>query len=92
VRQRAEPGQLGSVVVGAVRRFRAYRNNRPEMSWPQAPEMEIANLIPIAFNRLPLARREDGAGRANALPVLLRRIHSAKPEIASRANKPHVTN
>jgi hypothetical protein len=62
VRQRAEPGQLGSVVVGAVRRFRAYRNNRPQMSWPQAPEMEIANLIPIAFNRLPQIIRHAPIG------------------------------
>jgi hypothetical protein len=63
--------QVGPVVVGAVRRFRAYRNNRPQMSWPQAPEMEIAELVAIAFNRLPQisAMRRSGFMSSKIDPV-----------------------
>jgi hypothetical protein len=35
VRQRAKPGQFGPVVVGAVWRFRAYRNNRSKCPGPK---------------------------------------------------------
>lgn len=52
MRERAEPGQLGSIVSGITRLCGNHRNDRAQMARPQAPEMEIGKLVAFVLNRM----------------------------------------
>jgi len=51
--KRAEPRQLGPIVVQAAVFARVDRNDRTEMSRTQTPEMKISERVAVALNRLP---------------------------------------
>ena len=52
VRQRREAGETDPIIVGLPWFRRDDRNNRPEVARPQAPEVEIGELVAIALNGL----------------------------------------
>src|SRR5271166_4807665 len=52
MRQRREAGEAAPIIVRLAWFRRDDRNDRPEMAWPQAPKVEIGELVAVALNGL----------------------------------------
>jgi len=94
MRKRPEAGEPRAIIVRIARLCRDDRNNRPQMSRPQAPEMEIGEFVVLAFDGLAQIGRhmpvgihveQDRAGVPDqtVIPNLKERDSVAVPESAT---------
>ena len=79
MRQRREAGETAPIIVGLPWFRRDDRDNRPEVARPQAPEVEIGELVAITLNGLSQFARHAPIGV---------HVEQDRPGVADQAIRP----